>query len=130
MCRPGTKSAARLIAAALAGVALGTMVAGCSDLYTDRRDTIALGAGDAIAANNALQTIDPWPAQSGNPNIAFNGQRMQAAVERYRTDKVVPPVDPEAALTAAQSNSATQSSSSSSGSGTTSTTAAPQTASQ
>ena len=30
---------------------LGALLAGCSDIYFDRRDTIALGAGDAIAAN-------------------------------------------------------------------------------
>jgi len=79
------------------------MLGGCSDLYTDRRDTIALGAGDAIAANNALQTIDPWPPYSGNNNLAFNGQRMQAAVKRYATDKVTPPVDPMAPQGATQS---------------------------
>ena len=38
--------------------------------------------------------VDPWPPHSGNTNIAFNGQKMQSAVERYRTDKVTPPVDP------------------------------------
>jgi hypothetical protein len=72
------------------------MLAGCSDpgLYFDRRDTIALSAGDAIEANKVAQVIDPWPASSGNTNIAFNGQRMQSAVERYRTNLVTPPVDP------------------------------------
>jgi hypothetical protein len=77
-------------------VTLGALLAGCSDpgLYFDRRDTIALSAGDAIAANAAEQTVDPWPAHSGNTNIAANGQKMQSAVERYRTDKVTPPVDP------------------------------------
>jgi len=38
--------------------------------------------------------VDPWPSRSGNTNIAFNGQKMQSAVERYRTDKVTPPVSP------------------------------------
>ncbi len=121
MCRLGTdprsahsracRSAerARLIAAGLTAIVLGTMLGGCSDSYIDRRDTIALGAGDAIAANEAEQIIDPWPAHSGNTNIAANGQRMQAAVERYRTDRVTPPVDPMAASAAAVSQSATQS---------------------
>jgi len=86
---------ARLVAAAVAGIALGTMLGGCSDIYYDRRDTIALGAGDAIAANEFAQMADPpWPAHSGNRNIAANGQKMQSAVERYRTNKVTPPVDP------------------------------------
>ena len=35
--------------------------------------------------------VDPWPRDSGNRNIAFNGQKMQTAVERYRTDRVIPP---------------------------------------
>jgi len=91
MCRPRTERAARALAAA---VTLGGMLAGCSDIYYDRRDTVALTAGDSIAANAALQTVDPWPAQSGNTTIAFNGQKMQSAVERYRTGRVIQPVKP------------------------------------
>ena len=41
----------------------------------------------SIAANAAEQTIDPWPPYSGNTNIAFNGQKMQSAIERYRPTK-------------------------------------------
>jgi hypothetical protein len=80
----------RLIVAALAAAALG----GCSDMYFDHREGVTLGAGDAVAANATMQTIDPWPARSGNPYIAANGQRMQSAVERYRTNNVTQPVDP------------------------------------
>ena len=92
MCLPGTRPIMRAIAAV---VALGALLAGCSDpgLYLDRRDTIALAGGDALAANAAAQTVDPWPRTSGNTNIAFNGEKMQSAVERYRKDKVTPPVD-------------------------------------
>jgi hypothetical protein len=99
MCRPktklGTDRAARLIAAAVAVIGLGISLAGCSDIYTDRRETIALGAGDDIAANEATQMVDPWPPNSGDKNIAFNGQKMQSAVERYRTGKVIQPADPD-----------------------------------
>jgi hypothetical protein len=63
-------------------------------MYFDHREGVTLGAGDAVAANAAMQTIDPWPAGSGNTNLAFNGQRMQSAVERYRTNNVTQPVDP------------------------------------
>jgi hypothetical protein len=98
MCRPKTdptvRSISRPIAVGLAAVALGTMLAGCSDLYFDHRDTISQATGDAIAANEVAQTIDPWPAQSGNPNLAAQGQRMQSAIERYRTNIVTQPVDP------------------------------------
>jgi hypothetical protein len=95
MCRPKTNRATRLVAAMLTVAGCGWL-AGCSnaDLYLDHRDTIGLGAGDAIAGNTVNQMVDPWPPSSGDKNIAFNGQKMQAAVERYRTDKVIDPVDP------------------------------------
>ena len=34
--------------------------------------------------------VDPWPAASANRNISYNGDKMQTAVERYRTNKVTP----------------------------------------
>jgi hypothetical protein len=34
--------------------------------------------------------VDPWPAHTGNRNIAYDGERMQSAAERYRTNKVTP----------------------------------------
>jgi hypothetical protein len=74
--------------------AFGTAVAGCSDMYFDRRDTVSLGAGDAIAANKVTQMVDPWPRWSTNNNIAFNGQRMQAAQDRYNRGKAIIPVIP------------------------------------
>jgi hypothetical protein len=79
--------------AVAAAVMLGALLAGCSDIYFDRRETIALGAGDAVAANEVEQMVDPWPAHSNNKNLAFNGERMQRAVECYRIDKVTQPVD-------------------------------------
>ena len=96
MSRFGTRPVVRAAAAALAIGTLAMTVGGCSQIYLDRRDSIALGAGDAIAGNQAVQVIDPWPPRSANTNIAFNGQRMQAAAERYRTNTVVQPVDPMA----------------------------------
>ena len=74
-------------------VAAGAALGGCSDIYYDRRESISLGAGDAVATNEVTQMVDPWPAESRNRNIAFNGQRMQAAVERYRQNRVTPPVN-------------------------------------
>ena len=72
-------------------VMLGVMLAGCSDLYFDRRDTISLAAGDAVAINRVTQMIDPWPPASANKNIAFSGDRTQCAAERYRIGRVIPP---------------------------------------
>jgi hypothetical protein len=65
-----------------------TALTGCTDMYLDRRDTVSFAAGDAVAANKVTQMIDPWPPYAGDRNIAFDGERMQMAAERYRTDKV------------------------------------------
>jgi hypothetical protein len=61
-------------------------------LYTERRETISPLAGDALYANSVAQAVDPWSPTSANKNISFNGERMQAASERYRTGRVIPPV--------------------------------------
>jgi hypothetical protein len=90
MSRPKTKTAARAIAAV---VTLGALLAGCSDMYLDRRETVSLGAEDAVASNMAEEMVDPWPRYSNNNNLAFNGERMQRAVECYRKDKVTQPAD-------------------------------------
>ena len=74
-------------------VALAAMFAvlgGCSE-YLDRRDTIALSGGNAVATNVVTHTVDPWPPSSANRNLAYNGQKMETAVERYRTNRVIPP---------------------------------------
>jgi hypothetical protein len=94
MCPSKTKPMGRLIAAAIAAVSIGSTLGGCADLYSDRRDTVSLSGGDAVAANQVMQMNDPWPGHSGNTSLAFNGQRMQSAVERYRTNNVTQPVDP------------------------------------
>jgi hypothetical protein len=94
MCQSKTKPIGGLIAAAVAAAAIGSMLGGCSDLYTDRRDSIMLGGGDSVATNQVMQMNDPWPGRSGNTSLAFNGQKMQSAVERYRTNNVTQPVDP------------------------------------
>lgn len=102
--RPFSKALRRL---ALAAVLVA--LAGCSE-YLDRRDTIALSGGNAVATNQVTQMVDPWPRDSANRNIAFNGEKMQSAVERYRTNKVIPPVGTGTSSTyqapAAQNNAA------------------------
>jgi hypothetical protein len=75
------------IAVALTAIMLG----GCSDLYLDRRETVALGADDFLATNRAVHMIDPWPAGSADRNITYNGDKMQGAAERYRTGKIIQP---------------------------------------
>jgi hypothetical protein len=88
MSPPRIKRASRAIAAT---VALGALLTGCSDVYYDRRETIALGADNAVASNMVEETVDPWPRHSNNNNLAFNGERMQRAIECYRKDKVTEP---------------------------------------
>jgi hypothetical protein len=90
MFRSRTERTRRAITSA---VLLASLLGGCSDLYFDRRDTIAFDGGDSIAANAAEQTVNPWPRDSFNNHLAFNGQRMQRAVECYRYNKVTPPAD-------------------------------------
>jgi hypothetical protein len=73
---------------ALAG--LFAVLGGCSE-YLDRRDSVALSGGNAVATNVVTHMVDPWPRESANRNIAFNGEKMETAIERYRTNKVIAP---------------------------------------
>ena len=77
--------------ALIAAAAVGLSIAGCSDMYYDQRDTIGLSTGDALASDKAVQMVDPWPPASASRDIAFDGYRMETAVERYRANKVIPP---------------------------------------
>ena len=74
----------------VAAVLLAVLLGGCSDLYWDRRDSIAFYAGDAPASNVAIHTIDPWPPAAAKRRLTANGELMQKAAERYRTDKTKP----------------------------------------
>jgi hypothetical protein len=91
--RPATK-------AALAATLLGSLLGGCSDLDCARRDTISVVSGEAMAANVVTEMIDPWPPASGRRNIAYNGEKAQVASERYRTGRVIPPVNATTSSTA------------------------------
>jgi len=81
---------------AVRGVTLGLVLAalaGCSETneYLDRRDTIALDGGNAVATDKTTQMVDPWPPASAQKSIGFNGERMETAMERYRTNRTYPP---------------------------------------
>jgi hypothetical protein len=78
--------------AAAAIVGLGVTLAGCSDMYYDRRETILFGADNAVATAMAVQTIDPWPPGSANRRAPANGERVAAAIRRYRTGRVFTPI--------------------------------------
>jgi hypothetical protein len=78
----------RIVAGA---VLLASVLAGCSDIYYDRRETVSFAAGNAVANAQAVHTVDPWPVASANRNIDGNGIRVAGAIERYRTGRVIQP---------------------------------------
>jgi hypothetical protein len=75
----------------VAAVLIAATLAGCSDLYLDRRETVALGAADAVAINRVTHMVDPWPVAAADRNITYNGDKMQSAAARYRTGKIIQP---------------------------------------
>jgi hypothetical protein len=77
-----------------AATVLGTVLAGCSEIYSDRRETVSASAGEALAANKVTQVIDPWPRHSARTQIAFSGERIQIGTERYRHNRSITPVLP------------------------------------
>ena len=84
----------RYMRACAAPLALGLLLAGCAQAYQDytvRRETISQNGGDAIAANRVTHMVDPWSRASADATIAYNGEKMQSAVERYRRNKVIAP---------------------------------------
>lgn len=71
------------------------MLGGCfepaHEQYLRRSDFVSLGAGNAVAHNQAVQTINPWPYWAGNDRINMDGRRGEIAITRYREDDVKPP---------------------------------------
>jgi hypothetical protein len=87
----GMKKSARLCLTAAAIIA-PAMLSGCNeDDYLARRDTVSLGAGDAIATNAVTQTIDPWNRNAKNTDIQLDGERAGVAIDRYQQNKSIPP---------------------------------------
>ena len=58
--------------------------------YTQRSLTVSPGAGNAEAANTALQTATPWPRYSSNTSIPGNGSRMVKAVHNFESGGSAP----------------------------------------
>ena len=59
--------------------------------YLHARDTISLSAGDAVAYNRAVQTIDPWPASARKTSQPTNGKRINLGMKRYQENKSLEP---------------------------------------
>ena len=75
----------------IAGIGLG----GCNEehrySYFAHSDKVTLGAGNAPAANVAIQTIDPWPPSSQRTQIDQDAKRAHIAVKRYETNTSITP---------------------------------------
>ena len=71
------------------------LLSGCSSdqLYEYRAhtDTITEGAGNAVAANRAVQTIDAWSTYSQKTAVDMDGKRALAAVRRYENNNGTKP---------------------------------------
>jgi hypothetical protein len=72
----------------LAAATLACMAAACTE-HVERRETIAAHAGNAVAWNRAVHSIDPWPAAAARPDIEVSGRRVVDAIERYEAPKPV-----------------------------------------
>lgn len=46
------------------------LLSGCQNHELVRSETIALSAGDAIAANSVMQMVDPWPPRVKQTSLA------------------------------------------------------------
>ncbi len=60
------------------------MLTGCQE-YLVRSDLVEPYSGNAVASNQALQTIDPWPRHAYDSHIATGGQRQGNAIKKYNT---------------------------------------------
>ena len=81
---------APLSAAAFASACVCCAEAGDGQ-YFDRSDKITRGAGNAIAHNMAVQTVDPWPRYVRNNRINVDGKRIALGHSRYQANKSIPP---------------------------------------
>ena len=81
---PRTDRLTRLGAAA--ALALSLSAAACTR-HVERRETIAAHAGNAVAWNRAVHTIDPWPAAAARTDIEVSGRRVVDAIERYEAPR-------------------------------------------
>ena len=82
---PRSSDKTRVVATA---VLLGAALAGCSDIYYDRRETVTFAAANAVAAAQATQTVDPWPPASANRNVPGHGVRVAGAAQGSRRGQV------------------------------------------
>jgi hypothetical protein len=62
--------------------AILAITAGCATEETARMDGLTIGAGNAMAANSAMQMVDPWPQGVEDTDLI-----VPADPGQYRTDE-------------------------------------------
>jgi len=85
-------------------VAMSLLASGCTNdqfyEYRAHTDKVTEGAGNASAANRAIQTVDPWPVYSQKTDVNMDGKRALVAVRRYETNTSLKPKDSGADMSA------------------------------
>jgi hypothetical protein len=61
------------------------------ETYRWRGDSITIENGNAVNANIAIQTIDPWPPHVHNSRINIDGERALIGITRYKANKSIKP---------------------------------------
>ncbi len=70
-------------------LAVGVILSGCAE-NLQRTDTINSFAGDAVARNIAIHTIDPNPYRARHRHLHFNGKRLNDAMKIYEEPSKAP----------------------------------------
>jgi hypothetical protein len=71
--------------------ASSTMLIADDDTHFGHSDFITRQAGDAVAANIAAQTIDPWPKAAKNRQLDVDGKRAEVAIKLYEQNRSIQP---------------------------------------
>ncbi|EJZ22969.1 hypothetical protein NE852_06720 [Rhizobium sp. Pop5] len=64
-------------------LAAAGLVSGCAD-YMNHRDSITFGLGNAMEANKAIHTEDPFPPEAQRTRIASDGKVIRRVVTQYQ----------------------------------------------
>ncbi len=75
------------IALAVATISL----AGCVGPEETLNEGVTLGAGNAMAHNSALQSIDPWPAGVQDTDLVVPAERESSDTAAAATDSAAQP---------------------------------------
>lgn len=71
---------------------LAIAAAGCDPTIYRESGTPAPGYGNSVRTNAAVMIVDPQPVSAANTDIDLDGRRAGLAIERYRQNKVIPPL--------------------------------------